>query len=321
MDVCKKRSHARTSTARQSFCKSLKNSVFRPLVEKIFSEPKHIYTKELVNAQAKNKEIKRNLYQDILTTKNLRVWYPIKKGILRRTIDFVKAVDDIDIVLPKNSTLGIVGESGSGKSSLVLSLLKLITYKGKIIFENNDIGNLTRKNLRNLRKEMQIVFQDPFSSLSPRMNVEQIISEGLDIHKPRLTHNEKYNIIDSICADVGLDFALIKNRYPHEFSGGQRQRISIARALILKPKLLILDEPTSALDVSIQTQILDLLNMLQEKNQLTYIFISHDLKVIKAVADYIIVMKDGKIVDEGEKDKLINYPKSEYTKKLLQASI
>jgi len=259
--------------------------------------------------------------EKILTTENLKVWFPIKKGILRKTTGYVKAVDEVSFSIPKNSTLGIVGESGSGKSSLVLSLLKLIPSEGVIKFDSNILSNIMKKELRKIRKDIQIVFQDPFSSLSPRMTVNQIIDEGLIIHEPEMSKKERDNQIKRICDDVGLDFDIIKNRYPHEFSGGQRQRISIARALVLKPKLLVLDEPTSSLDVSIQSQILDLLNLLQDKNQLSYIFISHDLNVIKSVSDYIAVMKDGKIVEQGTKESIINKPKNQYTKILLNASL
>ena len=290
-------------------------------IDEIFNNPNHEYTKELISAQAKSKNNQISDLKPILKTKDLKVWYPIKKGILRRVVGHVKAVDGININLKTNSTLGIVGESGSGKTSLVLSLLKLIKSNGIIEFKDKSISGFSKKELRHLRKEMQIVFQDPFSSLSPRMTISQIISEGLDIHESNLSLKEKNELIIQTCNDVGLNFLEIKNRYPHEFSGGQRQRIAIARALVLKPKLLVLDEPTSALDVSIQTQILDLLNSLQERNKLTYIFISHDIKVIKAVADYILVMKDGKIIEEGKKEEIINYPNKEYTRILLQAGI
>ncbi len=291
-------------------------------INEIFKNPKHKYTKELISAQAKQKNyIDQNNTYNILKIKDLRVWYPIKKGILRRTVSYVKAVNEINFSLKENQTLGIVGESGSGKTTLVLALLRLIKFDGEIEFKNLNISSVNKNKLRKLRKEMQIVFQDPFSSLSPRMTIEQIIKEGLDIHQKELSEESKDSIVYFTCQDVGLNYDYIKNRYPHEFSGGQRQRIAIARALVLKPKLIIFDEPTSALDVSIQTQILDLLNSLQEKNNLTYIFISHDLKVIKAVSDEIIVMKDGQIIEIGKKDEIINNPKNDYTKKLLLASL
>jgi len=238
-------------------------------------------TKALISSQTKKKNIFENISTPILEVKNLKVWFPIKKGVLKRVVNHVKAVNDINFILGEKQTLGIVGESGSGKTSLVMALLKLISSEGTIIFDNLYLDRLNKKNLRNLRKKMQIVFQDPFSSLSPRMTVEQLVSEGLDVHEKTLSRNEKKIKIKEVLQTVGLNYDEVINRYPHEFSGGQRQRIAIARALILKPKLMILDEPTSALDVSIQTQILDLLNDLQKKYNLSYIFISYDIKVKK----------------------------------------
>ncbi len=289
--------------------------------EKIFSEPQDNYTKELISSQTKKKNSSIVSTKTILKVNNLKVWYPIKKGILRKVIDHVKAVNNISFELNEKKTLGIVGESGSGKTSLVMALLKLINSDGNIIFNNEVLEKQKSEKLRFLRKKMQIVFQDPFSSLSPRMTIKQIISEGLDIHEKSLKLEDKNKKIIEVLNTVGLDYNQVINRYPHEFSGGQRQRIAIARALILKPNLMILDEPTSALDVSIQTQILDLLNDLQKNYNLSYIFISHDMKVIKAMSDYIIVMKDGVIKEEGTTEKIFNNPQKEYTKKLLQAVI
>jgi len=297
------------------------NIVEQNTKDNIFSNPQHEYTKKLISSQTKKKNIFKNISTPILEVKNLKVWFPIKKGILRRVVNHVKAVNDINFILGEKQTLGIVGESGSGKTSLVMALLKLISSEGTIIFDNLYLDKLNKKNLRNLRKKMQIVFQDPFSSLSPRMTVEQLVSEGLDVHEKTLSANEKKVKIKEVLQAVGLNYDEVSNRYPHEFSGGQRQRISIARALILKPKLMILDEPTSALDVSIQTQILDLLNSLQNKYNLSYIFISHDMKVIKAVSDYIIVIKDGRIVEKGTTHNIFNNSNSSYTKALLQAVI
>ena len=289
--------------------------------EKIFEQPEHDYTKMLISSQAKKKIVVKNQKETLLDVKDLKVWFPIRKGILKRTSGYVKAVDSINLNLKTKQTIGIVGESGSGKTSLVLAILKLISSRGNIFFNNQDINNIKHKDMKLLRKEIQIVFQDPFSSLSPRMTVEQIISEGLDIHQKNILIKEKKEKIEKILYEVGLDYNKIYKRFPHEFSGGQRQRIAIARALILNPKLLILDEPTSALDVSIQSQILDLLNELQKKYDLSYIFISHDLKVIKAMSDYILVLKNGKIIEEGDSDKIFYSPVHSYTKNLLQSVI
>jgi len=289
--------------------------------ENIFENPQHSYTKMLITSKSKNKKTFSSTKDSILKVKNLKVWFPVKKGILRRTIDHVKAIDALNLNLKTKQTLGIVGESGSGKTSLVQAILKLITSRGEIIFNNQKINNLKNKEMKKIRREMQIVFQDPFSSLSPRMTIKQIIAEGLEIHEKNISRNIKDEKIKKIIDEVGLNYDDIYQRFPHEFSGGQRQRIAIARALILKPKLLILDEPTSALDVSIQNQILDLLNDLQEKYNLAYIFISHDMKVIKTMADYIMVLKNGKIIEEGEANTIFNFPKKLYTKELLQSVV
>ena len=289
--------------------------------ENIFENPQHSYTKMLITSKSKNKKTFSNTKDSILKVKNLKVWFPIKKGILRKTIDHVKAIDSLNLNLKTKQTLGIVGESGSGKTSLVQAILKLIASNGEIIFNNQKINNLKNKEMKKIRREMQIVFQDPFSSLSPRMTIKQIIAEGLEIHEKNTLKKIKDEKIKNIIDEVGLNYDDIYRRFPHEFSGGQRQRIAIARALILKPKLLILDEPTSALDVSIQSQILDLLNDLQEKYNLAYIFISHDMKVIKAMSDYIMVLKNGKIIEEGEANSIFNSPKEIYTKELLQSVV
>jgi len=289
--------------------------------ENIFLRPQHEYTKKLVNFKdfEKNKIITEE--KIILKIEKLKVWYPIKKGILRRTVSHVKAVDSISFNLQENRTLGIVGESGSGKTSLVLAILKLISFKGKIVFDNQDISLLKNNDFINYRKYMQIIFQDPFSSLSPRMNIKEIISEGLDIHEKNLDDIEKTTMIKKILKEVGMNYEEVYNRFPHEFSGGQRQRIAIARTLILKPKLLILDEPTSALDVTIQNQILKLLNSLQKKYKMSYIFISHDIKVIKSMSDFIMVLKNGKIVENSSVNDIFKNPLSDYTKNLMRSSL
>ena len=246
---------------------------------------------------------------------NLSIGFRSQKG------EEISILKNITTEIKRGETVGIVGESGSGKTSLILALLKLISFKGKILFNNLDISKLKSKDLIKIRKDMQIIFQDPFSSLSPRMTVEEIVREGLDIHMKKVPIKEKQQMIIDILNEVGLNYDDVRNRFPHEFSGGQRQRIAIARAIILRPKLLILDEPTSALDVSIQNQIIKLLVKLQKKYELSYIFISHDIKVIRSVSDYIIVLKKGEIVEEGSAEEVFNLPKSNYTKELLTAVI
>ena len=287
----------------------------------IFNNPKNEYTKELVSYQSNIKESKNLKSASILNVENLDVWYPIKKGIFKRTVDYVKAIRDVSFDLKVGESIGIVGESGSGKTSLILAILNLIKSKGKITINNKNLNSLNKKEILNLRKEIQIVFQDPFSSLSPRMNIEDIISEGLMVHYPDISNKIKQKKIKNILEKVGLDYKHTIEKYPHEFSGGQRQRIAIARALILEPKILILDEPTSALDVTIQNQILNLLNKLQKDLSLSYIFISHDMGVIKSIADKIIVLKNGIIIEKDESKEIFQSPKSEYTKKLIASVI
>tara|TARA_B100000029_G_scaffold105732_1_gene96354 strand:+ start:1691 stop:3268 length:1578 start_codon:yes stop_codon:yes gene_type:complete len=289
--------------------------------DKIFYRPTHSYTKELIGFQNKIKQHLSTKSKNVIEVENLKVWYPIKKGLLRKTVDYVKAINNLSFTLKEKETLGIVGESGSGKTSLVLAIIRLINSEGKIIINGVNTLSLKRKEFLKLRKNIQIVFQDPFSSLSPRMTVEEIISEGLNIHFSKLTKNEKKNKVKEILLEVGLDYEENYNRYPHEFSGGQRQRIAIARALILNPKILILDEPTSALDISIQNQIIELLSSLQEKFSLSYIFISHDMKVIRSVSDKILVLRNGQVIESNNSNEIFNNPKNQYTKNLIQSVI
>ena len=288
-------------------------------VNQIFSNPKHKYTKTLINAQPSGEaqDLQSNS-KVVIRTKKLRVWFPIKRGLLRKTIGYIKAVNDISLHVRENETLGIVGESGSGKTSIALAILRLIPSNGDIIFYNDNIQNLKNNSLLKFRNNMQIVFQDPFGSLSPRMTIENIIDEGLEIHTNLSKDQRRQQIIKTLY-EVGLNEKIL-NRYPHEFSGGQRQRIAIARAMILRPKLLILDEPTSALDMTVQVQIIDLLKKLQKKFNLAYIFISHDINLIKSVSHRIIVMKDGLALENENTKTLFNEPQNPYTKKLLTAS-
>ena len=287
----------------------------------IFNNPKNPYTKQLVGFQNKIRKFQENKEIEILKIKDLKVWYPIKKGIFKKTVDYVKSIDSINFSLKKKETLGIVGESGSGKTSLVLAILKLISSSGTIEFNELNLNLLKKNKLKNIRKDIQIVFQDPFSSLSPRMNVQEILNEGIDVHFPQYSLEEKKQILKDILKETGMDYERDHNKYPHEFSGGQRQRIAIARALILKPKILILDEPTSALDITIQNQILDLLYNLQEKYSLSYIFISHDMNVIRSVSDKILVLKTGKLIEYNYAEIVFNNPKDEYTKNLISSVV
>ena len=288
-------------------------------VAKIFDQPSHEYTKHLLQSEPKRTERPHPTSEPLIHADNLRVWYPIKKGIFRRSHDYVKAVDDVTITVNKGQTLGVVGESGSGKTTLGLSLLRLISSKGEIQFKEQKIQGLKFRNLRQLRREMQIIFQDPFGSLNPRMSVGQIVEEGMKVHDIAKNGEERKQIISRVLEDVGLD-PEIKDRYPHEFSGGQRQRVAIARAIVLKPKLIVLDEPTSSLDVSVQSQIINLLQQLQKEHNLSYIFISHDLKVVRAMADQVIVMHNGKVVEEGEVELIFEDPQNDYTKSLITAA-
>lgn len=287
----------------------------------LFSDTKHSYTQKLLNSEPERLvEDVLSSGNELLSAKNIRCFFPIKAGFFNRKIDDVKAVNDVSIILNKSETLGIVGESGSGKTTLGMCLLRLESCTGKIVFNGKDISTISSREMRPLRKDIQVVFQDPFSSLSPRMNIKQIIEEGLKIHFPDLSSEERNERIIKVLKEVDLEESML-TRYPHEFSGGQRQRIAIARVVILEPKLILLDEPTSALDVSVQKQVLSLLNDLQKKHNISYLFITHDLKVIRAMAHKVIVMRHGEVVEEGDTETLFEQPKNTYTKELLQASL
>jgi len=289
------------------------------MTETIFLEPQHAYTKQLIVSEPSGEPVPISASAPLnVSVNDLKVWFPIKKGILKRTVDHVKAVDGVSFEIRKGRSLGVVGESGSGKSTLALALLRLIKSEGSIQFGDVSLNSLNQQQITPIRKEMQIVFQDPYGSLSPRMNVEQIVSEGLEIHNSEDQHNHQ-KIIVNILKEVGLDPEL-RYRYPHEFSGGQRQRIAIARALVLKPSFLVLDEPTSSLDRSVQSQVLELLRNLQHKYNLTFLFISHDLKIIKALCHDIIVMKDGVAVEAGPAKNILKQPQNPYTQDLLEAT-
>jgi microcin C transport system ATP-binding protein len=286
----------------------------------IFESPRHPYTRHLLAAEPKR--VARAPRADapvVMDAHDVRVWFPIRRGLLRRTVGHIKAVDGVSVAVREGQTVGVVGESGSGKTTLGLALLRLQSCEGWIRFAGLELQTVGARALRPLRRTMQIVFQDPFGALSPRMSVGQIVGEGLGVHSIGATAAERRELIDGALQEVGLDPAL-RDRYPHEFSGGQRQRIAIARAMVLKPRFVVLDEPTSALDMSVQAQVVDLLRELQARHGLAYLFISHDLKVIRAVSDEILVMRDGRVVEQGPTERIFEHPEQAYTRALMAAA-
>ncbi|WP_339035586.1 ABC transporter ATP-binding protein [Bradyrhizobium symbiodeficiens] len=289
-------------------------------VEQVFKGPKHPYTRDLLAAEPKPDPAPPQPDAPVvMSADDLKVWFPIKRGLMRKTVGHIKAVDGVSIAVRKGETLGVVGESGSGKTTLGLALMRLISSNGRIVFLGKDIQGLRFKEIRPFRRDMQIVFQDPFGSLSPRMSVSDIIAEGLTVHQPKLSREEREVRVVKALEDVGMK-PDTRYRYPHEFSGGQRQRISIARAVVLEPDFVVLDEPTSALDMLFQAQMVDLLRELQRKRELTYMFISHDLRVVASLASHLIVMRGGKVVEEGQAAELFKNPKTDYTRALFAAA-
>ena len=289
--------------------------------KEVFANPQHAYTKMLITAEPKGAPPPSDpSAPTVLETKGLKVWFPIKRGFFRKTVGHIKAVDGVDAIVRSGQTLGVVGESGSGKTTLGLALLRLIRSEGPIVYMGKNIDGYNTSMMRPLRKDMQIVFQDPFGSLSPRLSIQQIVEEGLTVQGRDLGYEQRREIVARALTEVGLDPSTM-DRYPHEFSGGQRQRIAIARALALEPKFIMLDEPTSALDMSVQAQIVDLLRELQHKHNLAYLFISHDLKVVRALANEVIVMRNGVTVESGPTAEVFSNPKTEYTKALIAAAL
>jgi microcin C transport system ATP-binding protein len=288
-------------------------------VAEVFDNPQHSYTQHLLSAEPKGRPVEADpAAAEILKLDDVKVHFPVKRGVLRRTVGYIKAVDGVSLTLREGHTIGLVGESGSGKTTLGLALLRLEGSKGGIQFDKQDLQALSQREIRPLRRQMQIVFQDPYSSLSPRMSVGEIVGEGLQVHRIG-SEAERSRLIDQALTEVGLDPAA-RERYPHEFSGGQRQRIAIARALVLKPRLIVLDEPTSALDMSVQAQIVDLLRDLQTRHKLAYLFISHDLKVVRALADEVLVLRHGKVVERGSAQQIFERPQTPYTQALIAAA-
>jgi microcin C transport system ATP-binding protein len=285
----------------------------------IFDNPQHPYTQMLLSAESSGspEPVEPNA-EVVAETKNLKIWFPIHKGLLKRTVGHVKAVNDASISVRAGETVGIVGESGSGKTTLALAIMRLIQSEGGITYRGQNVRDWSTKELRRLRSEMQIVFQDPFGSLSPRMTCEQIIAEGLGVHGSPDGRSKRDHVIE-VMTEVGLDPATM-HRYPHEFSGGQRQRIAIARAMVLRPRLVVLDEPTSALDMTVQVQIVNLLRDLQRKYDLAYLFISHDLRVVRAMSHKVLVMKQGDVVEMGTTEDIFDRPQTAYTQELISAA-
>jgi microcin C transport system ATP-binding protein len=288
-------------------------------VDEVFENARHPYTQRLLAAQPKGEPVEAaEGAATVMATEGMKVWFPITRGLMRRTVGHVKAVDGVSVTVREGHTVGVVGESGSGKTTLGLALLRLISSDGPVLFDGENIQGWRSRRLRPLRREMQIVFQDPFGSLSPRLSISQIIEEGLLVHRMGDAAERQRRIVEAL-EEVGLD-PESRHRYPHEFSGGQRQRVAIARAMVLKPRFVVLDEPTSALDVSVQAQIVDLLRALQSRHHLAYLFISHDLRVVRALADEVMVMKDGRVVEHGPAERIFEAPREAYTKALMAAA-
>jgi microcin C transport system ATP-binding protein len=290
-------------------------------VADVLKHPRHPYTRHLIEAEPKGAPVPAVPdAAPVMETRSLKVHFPVTRGILRRTVDNIRAVDGVSVSVRRGQTLGLVGESGSGKTTLGLALLRLLRSEGPIVFLGSDIQGRNAKVLRPLRRRMQVVFQDPYGALSPRMTVGEIVGEGLSVHEPGMPPDGRRARVAEALTEVGLD-AELQDRLPHEFSGGQRQRIAVARAMVLKPELVVLDEPTSALDRSVQSLIVDLLRDLQARHHMAYLFISHDLKVVRALSHYVAVMREGRIVEEGPASEIFNAPREEYTKMLLAAAL
>ncbi len=288
--------------------------------QEVFQNPVHPYTQKLLSAHAIGAPDPVAPDAPIVAqAQNMRIWFPIQRGFFKRTMGHVKAVNDATFSVRQGETIGIVGESGSGKTTVAMAMMRLIQFEGSAVVMGQNVGAMNTRALRNLRAQMQIVFQDPFGSLSPRMTCAQIIAEGLEVHENH-SLEERRALVREIMDEVGLD-PMMMDRYPHEFSGGQRQRIAIARAMILRPKLVILDEPTSALDMTVQVQIVDLLRNLQKKYGLAYIFISHDLKVVRAMSHRVLVMKQGDVIETGDADQIFDDPQTKYAKNLVAAAL
>jgi microcin C transport system ATP-binding protein len=288
--------------------------------EAIFTRPQHSYTRHLLAAEPKGAPPEADeTAVPVVEARDVKVYFPIQRGLLKRTVGYVKAVDGISFQIREGQTVGVVGESGSGKTTLGLALLRLLASTGDIRFAGQDIQGWSWSRMQPLRREMQIVFQDPYGSLSPRMSVSQIIEEGLVLHRIGKNAAERGELVAAALEEVGLDPAM-RDRYPHEFSGGQRQRIAVARAMALKPRFVVLDEPTSALDMSVQAQIVDLLRDLQSRHGLAYLFISHDLRVVRALSHEVIVMRQGKVVEQGAAERIFSRPEAAYTRSLMAAA-